>query len=278
MTNGAPPTPPETNQRAQYGRALRSAPEQREMALFVGASFFLNLFAGSVLQYLHFRWGLLTSQILFIAGPALMAVRWFYLERASVIPFAPVRTRWLVAAIAGAIGLNHLLTVAMIWQERIFPQPRLLRAVLENFLDYRDVLDLGLLLILAAGIVPVCEEILFRGFLQSGLIRLMESAPKGIVASAFLFAGFHLDPWRFVATLVLGLWLGFLAYRTRSLLPPIIAHAANNLLAITLTEPGSGLPRLESSSASLIAAAALVLIAFLVVRKRGAGRMMGGVL
>ena len=278
MPNGAPPTPPEAPRRLETGRALRTAPEQREMALIVGASFFLNLFAGSVLQYLHFRWGLLASQILFIAGPALMAVRWFYLERASVIPFAPVRARWLIATFAGAIGLNHLLTVAMIWQERIFPQPRMLRSILENFLDYRDALDLGLLLILAAGIVPVCEEVLFRGFLQSGLIRLMESAPKGIIASAFLFAGFHLDPWRFVATLVLGLWLGFLAHRSRSLLPPIIAHAANNLLAITLTEPGSGLPRLESSSITVLAAGALVLIAFLVVRKRAAGGRMSGML
>ena len=278
MSNGAPPPLPEAPPRVEPGRALRLAPEQREMALIAGASFFLNLIPGSVLQYLHFRWGLLASQILFIAGPAVMAVRWFYLDRAAVIPFAVVRSRWLVATLAGAVGLNHLLTVAMIWQERVFPQPRFLRALLENFFDYRDALDLGLLLILAAGIVPVCEEILFRGFLQSGLIRLMESAPKGIVASAFVFAAFHLDPWRFVATLVLGLWLGFLAHRSGSLLPPIIAHAVNNLLAITLTERGSGLPRLEPSSVSLIAAGTLVLMAFLVTRKRATGRGATGVL
>ncbi|MCZ6696294.1 MAG: CPBP family intramembrane metalloprotease [Acidobacteria bacterium] len=248
------------------------------MALIAGASFFLNLVPGSVLQYLHFRWGLLASQILFIAGPAIMAVRWFYLDRAAVLPFIVVRSRWLVATLAGAVGLNHLLTVAMIWQERFFPQPRILRALLENFLDYRDVLDLSLLLILAAGIVPVCEEILFRGFLQSGLIRLMESAPKGIVAGAFVFAAFHLDPWRFIATLTLGLWLGFLAHRSGSLLPPIAAHAVNNLLAITLTEPGSGLPRMESSIISLVAAGALVLMAFFVARKRAAGREATGML
>ncbi len=272
------PQPPEPSVGTGPVPARRTAPEQREMALIAGLAFFLNLFAGSVLQYLSFRWGLLASQVLFIAGPALLAVHWFYLDRRAVIPLAPVRTRWLLAALTGAIGLNHVLTAAMMWQESVFPQPRFLRDLLDNFLRYRDGLELGLILVLAAGIVPVCEEILFRGYLQSGLIRLMASAPKGIIASAFIFAAFHLDPWRFVATLILGVWLGFLAHRGGSLILPILAHAANNLLAITLTEPATGLPRVAHSAATLAAAAALVAASFFILRRRRAGKVRTGVI
>jgi membrane protease YdiL (CAAX protease family) len=248
------------------------------MAVIVGLAFFLNLIAGSFLQYLHFRWGLLLSQMLFIAGPALLAVRWFYLDRSAVIPFSTVPSRVLLATVLGTLGLNHLLTLAMLWQESVFPQPRILRALLENFLDYRSGLDLGLILLLAAGVVPVCEEILFRGFLQSGLIRLLESGPKGIIAGAVVFAGFHMDPWRFLATLALGLFLGYLTHRSGSLIPAIAAHALNNLLAITLTDRGTGDPLLPGSVATVGAAILLSIAAIFLLRRRRAVESRTGML
>src|SRR5262249_37098991 len=91
---------------------------------------------------------------------------------------------------------------------------------------------LGLLVI---AVVPaICEEVAFRGFILSGL-RRDYSTRSAIVLSAFLFGFLHvllsLFQQLFNATL-LGIVLGLLAVRSRSLLPGIIFHLLNNGAAL----------------------------------------------
>jgi uncharacterized protein len=71
------------------------------------------------------------------------------------------------------------------------------------------------------------EENLFRGYLQPHLINKMGHWP-GILAQAALFSiahlGFHLIWWQFVASFLLGLILGWLRGKNRSIIPAFIAH------------------------------------------------------
>lgn len=213
-------------------RALRAAPDLREMALIAGLAFFLNIFPGSLLQILELRWGLLATQVLFIAAPVLLSLRWFYLDPVSILSLRkPDAGAWAATAL-GIFGLNHLLTLAGSWQETVFPLPESMRLFYEALLSYRGPLDFAWLLLTFAAVPAVCEEILFRGFLQAGWIRLLGSAPLGVAATALTFAVFHLDPWRFAGILILGLFLGALVHRTGSLLPAMLAHALNNVLSI----------------------------------------------
>ncbi len=205
------------------------------MALIVGLAFFLNLFPGVMLEAVHIRVGLVLSEGLFIAGPVLVGVRWFYLDRKSVLPFGWPSNGALAAAILGTVGLNHLLNLAGDWQEKVFPTPEVIRSFFESQFVYRGPLDYLLLLFVFAIVPAICEEVLFRGFVQAGLVRVFESGPAGIVLTSLVFAAFHLDPWRFLGVWTLGLFLGALAYRTGSLIPSILAHGLNNILSITLT-------------------------------------------
>jgi membrane protease YdiL (CAAX protease family) len=200
-------------------RPLRGAPEQREMVLILGLAFFLNLFPGTFLQILNTRWGLVITQTAFIAGPVLLALRWFYLDRRAVLPLRRPALDILAATALGTVGLNHLLTIAGAWQERLFPTPDSLRAFFINLFVYDGPVDYALLLVVFAVVPAICEEILFRGFLQTGLVRLLESPSRGIAASSLVFALFHLDPWRFAGILVLGAFLGYLTC-CRSAWPP----------------------------------------------------------
>jgi hypothetical protein len=85
----------------------------------------------------------------------------------------------------------------------------------------------------AAILAPVCEELTFRGYLQSTLS--LRRGPAGAIAvGAFLFATLHLDPVRFPALLVLGTVFGWLTWRAGSVWPAVAAHAANNGLAAGL--------------------------------------------
>src|SRR2546425_3224911 len=111
MPTSAVPQPHATGPTTEPPR-LRQAPEQREMALVCGLAFFLNLFPGSLLQVLHTRWGLVITQLLFIAGPAILAARWFYIDRRAIVPLRRLSAGAILATLMGTVALNYLLTVA----------------------------------------------------------------------------------------------------------------------------------------------------------------------
>ncbi len=82
-------------------------------------------------------------------------------------------------------------------------------------------------LLFSAIIVPINEEILFRGFMVPRL---------GIIISALIFAALHyigyLSISEFVAALVFGILAGYVRKRTSSLYPSIIAHMSVNILGL----------------------------------------------
>ena len=92
---------------------------------------------------------------------------------------------------------------------------------------------LGILAIAIVG--PVLEEMLFRGAVTTTLLK--EYSPKkAIIYSALIFGIFHLNPAQILVATLLGLLLGWLFYRTRSLIPCIIVHILNNSLSVFLSK------------------------------------------
>lgn len=82
---------------------------------------------------------------------------------------------------------------------------------------------------------PVIEELIFRGVIMHGLMRNY-SKFTAVFISALMFALWHLNPWQFPATIILGLVLGILMLRTRSIYLCIIGHAINNGLVLISIE------------------------------------------
>ncbi|WP_324671010.1 CPBP family intramembrane glutamic endopeptidase [Hymenobacter sp. GOD-10R] len=82
---------------------------------------------------------------------------------------------------------------------------------------------------------PILEELFFRGLLLSGLLKNY-SPRKAIIQSSLLFGIIHLYPMQAVSAMVMGLFLGWLYYRTQSLSACIVAHALNNTVAWVLMQ------------------------------------------
>ena len=87
---------------------------------------------------------------------------------------------------------------------------------------------------LCLAIAPaVCEEFFFRGMFQRSLLK-KHSPWKAIAISALVFGGFHtinnsvvaID--RLIPTTLVGIVLGYLAYKSNSILPGVILHAVHN--------------------------------------------------
>jgi membrane protease YdiL (CAAX protease family) len=86
-------------------------------------------------------------------------------------------------------------------------------------------------MVLFVGVLtPFAEEILFRGYIQTRLVERHGPA-AGLVVASVMFGVIHLDPLHGTYAVFLGLYLGFMALRFRSIYPAILAHAAVNILS-----------------------------------------------
>lgn len=77
----------------------------------------------------------------------------------------------------------------------------------------------------------LCEEIAFRGFILSGLLKRFRPRTAVLLCS-FLFALFHMNVFQFLPAFFLGVVLGLLTIRSRSLLPAILFHFLHNTVLI----------------------------------------------
>ena len=90
-----------------------------------------------------------------------------------------------------------------------------------------------MVLFLTAITPAVCEELLFRGFVLSGLRRLGQW--PAILFSSLLFGLLHPSIYQFVPTFLLGVLLGWLVWKSGSVFCGMIVHALSNGMIATLT-------------------------------------------
>lgn len=90
----------------------------------------------------------------------------------------------------------------------------------------------SLVFITVALIPGLCEEMFFRGAIQPALIKRFGPIP-GIIITALFFGLFHAQIQQIIVFFFVGLYFGFLAYRTGSFLYPALAHIVFNGLAVT---------------------------------------------
>jgi membrane protease YdiL (CAAX protease family) len=98
---------------------------------------------------------------------------------------------------------------------------------------------LELLLFMGVAVTAgICEEILFRGYLQQQFGLWTNSTAVGVIVSAVFFCAGHAYQGWFLASQVglLGLMLGILAAWRKSLRPGMIAHGTQDVISGLLTK------------------------------------------
>lgn len=81
-------------------------------------------------------------------------------------------------------------------------------------------------------ILPICEEILFRGALYGGLRRLLSPTAAAVI-SGLLFGVIH-DPVVMLPVAALGVLLAWVYERSGSLMAPCVLHVTQNLSTLAL--------------------------------------------
>ena len=176
------------------------------------------------------------QQVAFVAAPALLMTIMLNTRPAKVLPLR--LPQWRDMALAAALALLLLPSLASFvqWALTNFPgAARLLEdrqplvqelrvlggsagAPSQNFLAY---------LLVYALLPAVCEELAFRGFILAGLYRRFRPRTAIFVAS-FFFALYHMNVFLFVWYFGLGVILGLLTRRSKSLLPAMAFHLLHN--------------------------------------------------
>ena len=114
----------------------------------------------------------------------------------------------------------------------IFVQWLPLENVLENQFEGLTHTFLGALTI--SLLAPVLEEVMFRGAIQGYLTRKLGNPWLAMAMAALVFGVYHMNPVQVVYASMFGFILGWMYYRTGSLMSVIVGHVLNNSIA-TLT-------------------------------------------
>lgn len=83
-------------------------------------------------------------------------------------------------------------------------------------------------------LAPIAEEMVFRGAVLRILIRWFRRPWTAIVVSAVIFGAIHANIPQFLHALFMGLLLGWVFYRTESIVPGVVIHWVNNTVAFIL--------------------------------------------
>lgn len=134
---------------------------------------------------------------------------------------------WVAAACATPlVGLVSSLVIGMLVEES--DNLKMMSEVFRAHGQSGWLIPLSLMI----GATPaICEELLFRGYIQTRLTRTVGPA-LGIFLSSLLFAAFHMDWVHIVAVFPLGLFLGYVTWRSGSLYPAILGHFINNVTSV----------------------------------------------
>lgn len=129
----------------------------------------------------------------------------------------------------GAIAVYPMLAIAVLALGYVteplsswLPMPQSIKEIFEKILN--NSFWAFVTTVIAA---PVVEEFLLRGIIERGLLK--HTTPlAAILWSAFFFAIIHLNPWQAIGAFIAGTFIGWVYWRTHSLVACIFIHAVNN--------------------------------------------------
>ncbi len=234
-------------------------------AAFIGLAggFFLYQIIGALLTVLIFGLNLesipvnslrlmtMAGQILFILLPALLFAKWIYSDVGKIIRIRKPDLKELGLFIIGIIILTPLLQSYLYIQNYFLvilaknssavnsiksffdALNEMVEKTYGNLLSASNIFELTLVVIVVAVVPALSEETMFRGFIQRSF-ELKYKKYLAAIITAIFFSLYHFNPYGFVPLFILGAFFGFAAYKSKTLIIPMILHFLNNFSAVSL--------------------------------------------
>jgi hypothetical protein len=171
-----------------------------------------------------------------IAGlPAVLLALWLAIRitRTSFVDYLALRwTSWR-NVVLGIVGLVVLVAGWDLLSRGIGKEvsPDFM---IDVFKSARAADALWLLVLAFCAAAPITEELFARGLLYRGLSESFLGVPGAILVSSIVWTSLHLqyDWFFFGEVFCIGLWFGYMRYRSQSTWLTIVLHALNNIAAV----------------------------------------------
>ncbi len=161
-----------------------------------------------------------------------------------------LQVRWIdvpVGVAAGLFGQFILLNLLYLPLEHLVPHlSTRLSEPAKHLTGGFPGVDLVVIAVLTVVVVPVVEELMFRGLVLKGFVKVFGRVGPAlgptlaVVSTGIVFGLAHFEPLELLGLAAFGVVLSVLAYRSGRLGPGIFAHATFNLIAIlSIALPGS---------------------------------------
>jgi uncharacterized protein len=179
------------------------------------------------------------GQILLILIPTFFLAKLEPFKFKDIFKINKISFLTVISILIGTISLQEVLQILLIMQEQI-PLPEGLkflsefRKTMEQSYDIvaqaSSYSELSYVILIIALIPAFCEELLFRGLLQHNFVIGLGTR-WGIILCGIIFGAFHFNLFGIIPLILLGIYLGFLVYRSGSIFASIICHFTNNFVA-----------------------------------------------
>jgi len=100
-----------------------------------------------------------------------------------------------------------------------------------TFMQANSATDWILLFLGVVALAAISEEFVFRGFLQVTLERKGD-VTRAVILASISWTLIHINPYWAIQIFIMGIIIGFIAWRTNSIIPPVIVHALNNFMSL----------------------------------------------
>jgi membrane protease YdiL (CAAX protease family) len=198
--------------------------------IFLGIYILLGAIVTMVWEFVTGSTDLVTGKLITTtAVTSVVVIAVFLLTRWAEVSPKWIRTRpWMVLFWSVVASLGALIPSAWV-QEQMPELPNIVEQEFDMILQNRwGYLTIGLL-------APLSEEIVFRGAILKSLLNSSRLPVWGAIAlSALMFSLIHMNPAQMPHAFVIGLLLGWMYWRTGSILPGMAYHWANNSAAYVI--------------------------------------------
>jgi uncharacterized protein len=203
----------------------------KDHAPSTGKTFIQQLVQTMRVMKMPVRYALFISQLAFMLVPTIWIVRrWHTVHVLSYIRFARVSVLEVILAVAASLCFIQLGGCIVTFLATQLNVPDFLAQInAEVYASYSRP-ELTWVVFVVCVAPAICEEVLFRGYVQRTLERTM--GIRSIYIVGIVFGLYHMQPLSLITLSLLGIMIGFFSYRSKSIVPGMAAHFTNNLLVV----------------------------------------------
>jgi len=191
----------------------------------------MMLFVAAPIQMRYGMYGVAITELIVLAMAVIPAIL-LKADLREVFPIKKLSIRQIFGTLIMWIATFLGVTLVTLIIGYYFPEG--LSEVSTGLNDVITSIPMGIAFFIVAIMPAICEEALTRGFIQA-TFHSFKSKWSIVLLVGVIFGIFHLDPFRFLPTAILGGAMAYIMIETKNILLPMFFHFFNNGLSTVVS-------------------------------------------